>query len=91
MLLTEGHRRADERQVERLAWAVACLMNVQGAKVTVNELLGRVEPTVEEKMEAVMRAQYEAEGKDPNAVPHIGPSEKLERLMSGGTWPTSAN
>jgi hypothetical protein len=91
VLLTEGWRRAEERALERLAWSTACLMNAWGAKVTVNDLLGRVELSVEEKMEAVLRAQYEREGKDPRTIPHVGPSEKLERLMGGGAWPQSAN
>ena len=91
MLLTEGHRKADERALERLAWSTALLMNTWGAKVTLNQLLGRVELTAEEKAEAVLRAQYLREGKDPNTIPHLGPSAKLDRLLSGGAWPQSAN
>ena len=89
-MLIEGRRLADERGMERLAWQTALLLQCWGAKVTMNELLGRHEPSVEEKVEQLLRAQYKEAGKDPNLVPHLGPTEKLDRLMRG-EWPQSAN
>ena len=76
--------------MERLAWQTAALLNCWGAKVTVGELLGRHELSPEEKVEQMLRAQYREAGKDPDLVPHVGPTEKLERLMRG-EWPQSAN
>ncbi len=79
-----GAQRRETRALERLAWATACLMNAWGAKVSVNELLGRHEPSVEEKVEALYRAQAVAAGRDPDSVPHLGPAAKLDRLLAGG-------
>ena len=85
VLLTDGARAQDERRVERLAWALAHLMNCWGAKVTVKELLGREDNrTTEDKVVELLRGQYEAEGKDPEQAPKaLSPGQKLDVLMGG--------
>jgi len=59
---------------------------VTGKKHTPAQLLGKVEAPVEDKLVAVMRAQYLREGRDPAEAEKFrtSPTQVLERLMGGG-------
>ncbi len=92
MLLARYAGRQKEQQEYQLAWQTAYLLSaLSGKTVTPDQLLGKADQAVEDKVVAVLREQYKREGKDPADADKLlaSPSRKLEHLMGGEAWPST--